>query len=149
MTTQKFNMKNYTTSVSAERSIAEIEKLLASFGATAIMKDYLEDARVHALSFKLEEKVFKLPANITGVQAILYKDKRAHHGRDVMKGREKRAYMVAWRIIKDWIHAQLSLISSGQAHPHEIFLPYMFDGKRTLYEVYVEGNLLTEGKKAK
>lgn len=33
----QFNIKNYTTDVTAERSISEIEKLLALFGADAIM----------------------------------------------------------------------------------------------------------------
>jgi len=148
MTAKKFNIKNYTTDVPAVRSIAEIESILASFGATAIMKDF-QDAKVRALSFRLEDKVFKLPADADGVKKILFEGKRDHGRQELIKSREAKAYRVAWRIIKDWIHAQLSLIASGQAHPHEIFLPYMFDGKRTLYEVYVEGNLLPQkaGKK--
>ena len=147
MTAKKFSIKNYSTEIPAEKSIAEIEKMLASFGAEAIMKEYTSDGKVRMLSFKFLDKGFKLPANINGVQEILFSGKRDYHGRDSMKTREERAYKVAWRIIKDWIHAQLSLIVSGQAHPHEIFLPYMFDGKRTLYQAYVEeGKLLTEKK---
>lgn len=142
---KKFNIKNYTTDVSAERSIAEIEKLLTSFGAEAIMKEFSSDGRVRMLSFKIDDKAFKLPANINGVKSELYKGKRNYHARDSMKKREDKAYRVTWRIIKDWIHAQLSLISSGQAHPHEIFLPYMYDGKRTLYQAWMEGKLLTQG----
>ena len=142
----KSNIKNYTTDVSAERSITEIEKILASFGADAIMKEYTSDAKVRSLSFKFEDQGFKLPANINGVKEALYPGKRSYHGRDSMKKREDRAYRVSWRIIKDWIHAQLSLIASGQARPQEVFLPYLFDGKRTLYEKYVEDKLLPEGK---
>jgi hypothetical protein len=139
-------IKNYSTSVSAERSIAEIEKILALFGAEAIMKEYLADGRVRGLQFKLNNKIFKLPANVNGVREAIFAGKRKYYGRDTMKGRDTRAYNVTWRILKDWIHAQLSLIASGQAHPQEIFLPYLFDGERTLYQIYAEGRLLTSGK---
>ena len=145
----KFNIKNYSTEVPAERSISEIEKILASFGAEAIMKEYTKDGKARALSFKLDSNVFKLPANVNGVKEILFSGRRGYYGRDSMKNREERAYKVAWRIIKDWIHSQLSLIASGQAQPQEIFFPYMYDGKRTLYQSYVEGKLLPQGKEAK
>ena len=143
----KYKLKNYSTTVSAEKTIAEIEKMLSQFGAKAIMKEYNEDGKVRMLSFKYFDKGFKLPANVNGVKKVLYEGKRSYHGRDSMKLREERAYRVTWRIIKDWVHAQLSLIASGQAHPHEIFLPYMYDGERTLYQALKERNFkLLEGK---
>ncbi|MCK4759331.1 MAG: hypothetical protein KAT69_04750 [Candidatus Aminicenantes bacterium] len=149
MTAKKFNIKNYTTDVPAERSIGEIEKLLALFGATAIMKEFSPDGLVDVLCFRLEKQTFKLPANIKGVKTVLFEGKKDYDREALIKSREAKAYRVAWRIIKDWIHAQLSLISSGQAHPHEIFLPYMFDGKQTLYQAYMDGKLLTQGKETK
>lgn len=146
---KKFNIKNYTTDVPAVRSISEIESILATFGAKAIMKEFFPDGKVQALSFRLEDNVFKLPADADGVKKILFEGKRNPGRKDLIKSREDRAYRVAWRIIKDWIHAQLSLIASGQAHPQEIFLPYMFDGKRTLYQKYVEDKLLTQNASKK
>jgi hypothetical protein len=142
----KFKMKNYTTDISAERSIAEIETILASFGAQAIMKEYGSDGRVWSLAFTLEDKGFKLPANAGGVQTVLYSGKQDYHGRDSMKNRDERAYRVAWRILKDWIHSQLSLVASGQGVPLQIFFGYLYDGRRTLYQKYVEGKLLTSKK---
>lgn len=139
----KYNIKNYSTEVSAERSIAEIEKILAHFGAGAIMKEYTTDGRVHSLTFKFLNNGFKLPANVNGVKSVLFSGRRSYHGRDSMKNRDDRAYRVAWRIIKDWIHAQLSLIASGQAQPQQVFLPYMFDGKQTVFEKY-EGKFLAQ-----
>lgn len=139
-----FNIKNYSTEVPASRSIAEIEKLLAAFGAMAIIKEFTSDGRVHFLAFRIENESFKLPAHINGVKEVLFSGRRSYHGRDSMKKRDDKAYRVAWRIIKDWIHAQLSLIASGQAHPQEVFLPYMYDGKKTLYQAYTEGRLLTQ-----
>ncbi|MCK4789788.1 MAG: hypothetical protein KAV87_38970 [Desulfobacteraceae bacterium] len=140
----KFKMKNYTTDISAERSILEIEKLLTLFGAIAIIKEYTADGRVISLTFKLQDEAFKLPANISGVEEILYKSSRSAHSGDRTKRREERSYRVAWRIIKDWTHAQLSLIASGQAQPKEIFFPYMFDGKRTIFQKYEAEKLLTQ-----
>lgn len=145
VTNKKFKMKNYTTEVPATKSIAEIEKILASFGASAIIKEYTTDGKVRSLSFKLGNEAFKLPANVNGVKEVMYAGRRNYHGRDSMKFREDKAYRVAWRIIKDWIHSHLSLISSGQAFPQEVFLPYMYDGKRTLYEKFVkDGKLLAQ-----
>lgn len=143
----ELKLKNYSTQVSVSKSIMEIEKILASFGADAIIKEYSGDGRVQKLSFKINEKVFKLPANVNGVKNVMYGDKKRYYGRDSMKHRDEQAYRVAWRIIKDWIYAQLSLISSGQANPQEIFLPYMYDGKKTLYQTFLdEGKFLTEGE---
>ena len=143
---KKFNIKNYTTEVPADRSILEIEKLLTLFGAVAIIKEYDADGRVHSLTFKLQTDAFKLPANVNGVKEILFKGIRAQ--KDSEKRRNDKAYRVAWRIIKDWTHAQLSLIASGQAQPQEIFLPYMFDGKLTFFEKF-EANRLLPPKKEK
>ena len=143
---KNFKMKNYTTDISADRSILEIEKFLTLFGAIAIIKEYTPEGRVHSLSFRLQDESFRLPANVKGVKEILYKGTRSHHSSDGEKRREDRSYRVAWRIIKDWTHAQLSLIASGQAHAMEIFLPYMFDGKLTLYQKFMEGKLLTAKK---
>lgn len=140
----KFNIKNYTTDVPAERSIAEIEKILADFGATATIKEYADDGKVYSLLFRIEKDSFKLPTNIDGVKDLLFKGKAGQGRSDYKKTREAKAYRVSWRIIKDWIHAQLSLIASGQASPHEVFFPYMFDGKKTLYQTFAEGRLLTQ-----
>ncbi len=143
---KSFKMKNYTTDISADRSILEIEKFLTLFGAGAIIKEYTPDGRVHSLMFKLQNDAFKLPANVNGVKEILYKSSRSTHSGDGAKRRDERSYRVAWRIIKDWTHAQLSLIASGQAQPKEIFLGYMFDGKRTLFQKYEADKLLTAKK---
>lgn len=56
---------------------------------------------------------------------------------------------VAWRIVKDWVEAQMALIESGLAELPEVFLPYAVkpDG-RTVYDEF-KGNLLmlSEGDK--
>lgn len=135
-----FRMKDYTTGVTAETSIAEIEKMLIGFGATAIHKECLA-GEIISVAFMITGKAYKLPANKKGVYAVLFEGVRPHHSRDGMKARDERAYRVAWRIIKDWLHSQLSIIASGQAQPEQVLLPYMYHNGKTLYEAYVQGLL--------
>ena len=144
---KKFNIKNYTTEIPAKKSIAEIEEMLALFGAGAIMKEFRSDGTVHSLMFKINDRGYKLPANVNGVKEELFSGRRDYHGRDSMKKREEKAYRVAWRILKDWIHAQLSLILSGQSEPDKVLFPYIYDGQKTLYQAYKEGKFLLPKKK--
>ena len=45
---------------------------------------------------------------------------------------------MAWRIVKDWVEAQMALLATGMVELEEIFLPYMLSGDRTLYQVLTE-----------
>lgn len=142
----KFKLKNYTTQISAEKSIFEIEQLLNSFGATKTMKEFTAEGKVKSLAFMIDTKSFKLPANVEGVKNVLFKDKRYSGKRDAMANRNETAYRVAWRVLRDWIYSQLSVVASGQAQPDEMLLPFIYDGKRTLYQAYKEGFLQLENK---
>lgn len=129
-------LKNYSTTIAAEKSIMELEKLISGFGASHIMKEYYGDGRVKGIAFRLEENNYRLPANVDGIKEILRKESR------VPKSRlDEQAEKSAWRLIKDWVHAQLSMIMAGQAKPDEVMLPYLWDGKKTLYEAYKDGNV--------
>ena len=48
--------------------------------------------------------------------------------------------------MKDWVHSQLSVIASGQAQPEEVLLPFMWDGKRTLYQAFKENRLKIDNR---
>jgi len=143
----KIKLKNYTTQIPAEKTIMEIEKLLSMFGATHIMKEYYSDGRVKALFFRYNNRAFRIPANIEGVKKVLFEGKKMRYRVNEARNRDERAYRVCWRIIKDWLYSQLSLIYSKQAEPEEVLLPYMYDGKRTLYEAYKEGLLQIDGER--
>lgn len=129
------NLKNYTTSIAWEKTIQEIETMLSQMGADAIMKEYRGDSRVKALNFRLnvdgKPMGFKLPAETEKAFEIL----RRQRGfpRDKIKG-EQQADRVVWRIIKDWLYSQFSLVQIGQAKAEQVFLPYAYDGRETLYE---------------
>lgn len=141
----KFKLKNYTTSISWEKTIMEIEQILADFGAEAIMKEYYGDGRVEFLSFKIKTKfgnrAFKLPANTESVKMILTEQRLCSPAKA-----QKQAERTAWRLIKDWLHAQVSLVKVGMAEPEQIMLPYMTEGGKTLYERLSQRQLLIENE---
>jgi hypothetical protein len=49
-----------------------------------------------------------------------------------------QAERVAWRIVKDWIAAQLAIVETGMTSLDQVMFPYMLDNDgATLYELYV------------
>lgn len=120
--------------VTAEQSIADIQKRLTRAGATRVIIDYRDGIPV-ALSFGLpmhEQLVgFRLPAKPEPIQAVL---KRQQRGTSVSASPEQ-ARKVAWAIVRDWVRAQLALVEAEQATLSEVMLPYMLTaGERTLYQ---------------
>jgi hypothetical protein len=132
----KPKLLNYTTSISSEKTVAEIQQKLAQHGAHQILHEYDNNGNLMGLSFKIRttfgELAFRLPANIEAVQKVLtaqYKRRRTQVGYD-------HASRVAWRILKDWTEAQLALLQTGQVTVEQVFMAFIMDAKgRTLYEV--------------
>ena len=51
----------------------------------------------------------------------------------------QQAEKIAWRILKDWVKAQIALIESGQAELAQIFMPYAKDvNGQTLFHHWME-----------
>ena len=142
---------NYTTEVPPERSVAEITSLLVRKGARSVTQDFFDDGRYRAVTFIMVvggiPTRFQLPVNIDGVAGALLKEKpynysrhRGGHDAYIRKMRE-RAEWISWRILKDWVEAQMALIESGQADSAQVFLPYVVEQSgRTIYELFVEAN---------
>jgi hypothetical protein len=129
---QEYKIKNFTTSISATRTITEIEEMLTLCGADAIIKNYRGDGRVEALSFMYQKRGYRLPANSEKCLEEIQKIKE--YQRKPTQWLGEQAERVTWRVIKDWLDAQLSLIRIGQAEVEQVMLPYMWDGKTSLYE---------------
>jgi len=54
----------------------------------------------------------------------------------------EQAERVAWRIMKDWLEAQLAIIATEMVTLDQVFLPYMQgDDGRTVYELYLDHQL--------
>ncbi len=142
---KSYKLMNYTSSVPAEKSILDIERLLWSAGATKIAKDANRDGTVTAFIFALPVGVqqipFRLPCNIDKVFAVLMANyKRPHRGtKEKVRAQSER---VAWRILLSWIDAQVTMIRLDQARPEEVFLPYMWNGKQTLFQQFQSKDFL-------
>jgi len=142
-------IKNYTTSISVEKTILEIEKMLAKFGAMKIMKEYNENGEPSRLSFTIMtthgEMPVKLPVNINGilnvfkVQVSKRKLPNKYWNTEFSK---QQASRVGWRIIKDWLDSQLNLLMIEMVKVEEIFLPYIYNAelKKTVFEMLEERN---------
>lgn len=137
------SLLNYTTKVSVDRSVQEVMKMLSVHGASAIMVENDDTGTIAALSFKMNtgERVisFKLPIQWEPILEIIRKDKRVPNN----KKNKEHAKCVAWRIMKDWIEAQMAIIETNMVTTDQVFLPYAIakDG-RTLYETVKSQNLL-------
>jgi hypothetical protein len=134
-------LKNYTSAVTAGRSIAWIEEKLAAHKATKIMKEYTPDGKVASITFAInlngQELPFKLPARIKECEKILRESVRRPR-KDTLKRIDEQAERTAWKIIADWIDAQMAMIDLSQVDFTEVFLPYVFNPvtHKTLYEQF-------------
>jgi hypothetical protein len=87
------------------------------------------------------ERGFRLPARVDAVWKTLVKQKDAGQIRRAIT--RDQANRVAWRILKDWVDAQMALIESQMVVLEEVMLPYMLteSGEQTVYERLVAGRL--------
>jgi hypothetical protein len=133
-------LKNYTTSINIEKSISEIESILAKHGATHIFKMYSDKGVPTALAFKCftGDKLigFKLPMDEAKILMIFNNAVNKGELQKRYKNDLEQARRTGWRIIKDWIDSQMALIEINLAKLEEIFLPYMYDERtnQTLFQ---------------
>ena len=124
---------NYTTKVDVYTTIGAIQGQLVKHGAKKIMQEYDDAGRITALSFQIDTpngmRGIKLPSNAEAVRRVLAKQK--------VKCDVEQSERVAWRIIKDWVEAQMAILESEMVQMDEIFLPYMLNSKgQTVFEAY-------------
>lgn len=144
MTTRTYDrLKNFSTSIDADKTVMEIERMLTKFGARKILKEYDPKGRLTGLAFTVEtpngEMPIKLPAKVDKIEQVFKVQvskgllPRKYWGSDWAR---EQATRTAWRTIKDWIDAQFALISIEMVKVEEIFLPYAYSAKlgQTLYE---------------
>jgi hypothetical protein len=137
---------NYTTSIESERSISEINKCLVKHGADKIVTDYSGQIPI-SVTFSLllngSRIAFSLPANSQGVLQAMKKDCKVPNSKCTLE----QAQRVAWRILKDWVEAQMAIVEAQLAEMSEVFLPYAITKSgTTLYKEIQSNNqiLLTQ-----
>ncbi len=139
---------NYTTTVDAFKTVSEIEYILMKHKAKSIMKDY-EGETITGLSFLIDTGVqqipVRLPVKIDECLEVLKKEKRENPKKQI-KDTKQQAERVAWRILKDWVEAQMALLDIEMVRFEEIFLPYIqTNNGKTVYERLEEKQFLLEG----
>lgn len=138
---------NYTTSIEAAKTVSEIERNLSKHGAKAILKNYDDDGQISSLSFIIQhgeqDISFRLPVDPESVLKVLIRQ-----GVQTRYKNNHQAIRVAWRIVKDWVEAQMAILETEMVRMEQIFLPYMVSGSgKTLYETMSDrGFYLTDGK---
>ena len=138
---------NYTTTVDAHRTAAEVTRLLARHGASAVVIRYAGGDPA-GVSFVLPtphgDRHFVMPVDVDGVHAALLAQRVPPRYTT-----EAHARRVAWRIVKDFIESALAMIEARQATMVQIMLPYLVVdlGGTTLYDPYRdnEARALTVG----
>lgn len=139
---------NYTTGIDADKSAAEIAKMLAKAGASAILTEYdPTSSYVESLSFRMNLEgttiSFRLPTNWKPVQEVLIEQKRRNSRINTSR---EQAVRVAWRIVKDWVEAQLAIIETRMVSTTQVFLPYaVTKDNRTLFETIAQNPSLLLG----
>jgi hypothetical protein len=145
-------IKNYTTDVPVERTIAEIQKILAQNGAQGIALEF-QNGSVKDIYFKIilnnKELPFRLPAKAERVYQSLWGEKQEWEHTRYGEGWRQQSERIAWRICKTWLEAQITLINLEQAKIEEVFLPYLvMPSNKTLFEMMEHNQFLLPDKRA-
>lgn len=138
---------NYTTTVDAFKTVSEIEYILMKHKAKSIMKNY-DGESITGLSFLIDTGVqqvpVRLPVKVEECLEVLIKEKRKSPGSKIKATREQ-AERVAWRILKDWVEAQMALLDIEMVRFEEIFLPYIeTTNGQTVYQRLEQNQFLLE-----
>ena len=134
---------NYTTQIDVEKTVGEVQRILGKHQAQSIKTDY-EDSQVVALSFLLDiggkKAGFRLPCDWRPVLQLMEQDPKVPR----RLCDQTQAVRVAWRIIKDWVEAQMALVDTSMVKTEEVFLPYMMmkDGKTLAETMQTNPNFL-------
>ena len=135
---------NYTTKIDSIKTIGEITQCLVAHGAKKIVSDYDDDGIPVQVSFHLMINdnlvAYILPANYNGVLKAMERNKKVTRSMCT----KEQAIRVSWRIIKDWVEAQMAIVEADLADLAEVFLPYaLTKNGTTLYnEIKTSPNLL-------
>lgn len=131
---------NYTTKIDSIKTIGEIQQILVSHGAKKIVSDYDDDGIPVAVTFCLmirdQMTAYSLPANYSGVLRAMEKNKKVPRNLCT----KEQAVRVSWRIVKDWVEAQMAIVEAEVAVMAEVFLPYtVTKSGNTLYKEIEQG----------
>lgn len=107
------------TRVHYDRTIDEIRKILVKAGAQRIVFDYeLELPTKLSFSYPFQDEMmyFTLPLRFNGIRANMKAQK--------VQGGDEQALNIGWRVMKDWVLSQLTMVDAEIAELSEVFFSY-------------------------
>lgn len=134
------NIKNYTSSVSAEKSIADIEKILIHMGATNIAKQYI-NGKIESISFSIKvgdsHVPYRLPGRVEPIKKLFISSLKRRPTNIQTEQARIQAERTAWKNVKEWVELQATMIKLEQVEFMEVFMPYMysFEKDQTFYQI--------------
>jgi len=141
------NIKNYTSTVEASRSMAKIEELLVEIGASNINKQYTDKVctGITFLLFDLQLQktlTFHLRAQVQECFTVLWQEVKRPRP-ETKPATQLQASRTARKILCDWTEVQCAMVLLGQAKPLQMFLPFMYDVKtnETLFDKVTNGKV--------
>ncbi len=142
---------DYTTTVPVKETVGDILDLLPRYGARNVALDYDAAGAPTAVTFIILTKQGPLRYR-QGVDRdrVLARLRDLAEERDASNKRRlplnrvtvEHAERVGWRILRDWLKAQLALIHIGLASLEEVFLPYQLiettggHGQQTFFDAW-------------
>lgn len=139
---------NYTTKIDSYKTISEIQKILALNGASKIIidNDTISNnpiALAFCIPFHGSPIAFSLPCNFEGVLKAMKQSSKVPRS----LCNDEQALRVGWRIVKDWVEAQMAIVQAQLADMAEVFLPYaVTKSGDTLYQhIQTDTRLLLSG----
>ena len=129
---------NYTTKIDAHKTASQIQEILRKHGASAVLIEYDWNGEIAALSFNAAtphgDVGFRLPVDAEATLRVLQKSDAPPR-----LTTKEHAVRVSWRIIKDWVEAQMAILETQMVTLDQIFLPYLvFPEGDTLYQRMVD-----------
>ena len=140
---------NYTTQIEASKTVGQIHGILVAHGAQAILTNYDTQGQIVSLSFEVATPHgiahIQLPVDPEAVLRVMMRGDSRVPKRLV---NQTQATRIAWRIVKDWVEAQMAILETEMVKMEQIFLPYIqTQNGQTLFQVFESRKMLTEGEK--
>ena len=131
---------NYSTKIDAWKTVGEIQQILSKHKVTHISiknEGSFPVAVTFTIDYRGQPLNFLLPCNFEGVLNCLKKDRKVPSS----SKNSDQALRTSWRIIKDWVEAQMAIVEAELSPIQEVFLPYLVNSTgQTLSDMMLNGD---------
>jgi hypothetical protein len=143
----------YTTEIDPTKTAGECFTMLARYGASRVMIMFDDQRNPSGLAFEIATRTgvqqYQVPVNAEGTYKKLEEGRRAGNVPPRYVTREQ-ATRVAWRVLQQWMEAQLALVETGLSHLDQVMFAWQMvsiGSTETVYDAYNGGTLaLTSGQ---